>query len=235
MKIKYVVAFALVISVILSFILIFVAKDFFIVKNIVIDKDFSLNNEKFIRYLDIQPDKYVWEYNISDMENRLARQAFLDQYKVNIRYPDTLVIFLRIRKPVAKLIINNKIMFIDKNCVIFSESEDSDNLPLLNFDIKQNLDYGKILEKKYSKIIDILLDLKNKNSNIYRNIESIDISEKKPNLIYFVKYYGNNENIYLKNFINVDLLKKGFVLSLYLKENDIKSSTPYYAGLGFVY
>lgn len=235
MKIRYIVIFALFISIILSFLLILISKEIFIVKNIVIDKDFTLNNEKFIKYLDIQPNKYIWAYDLNDMRIKLSKQIFLDDYDIKKRYPDTLVIFLRIRKPIAKVLTDGRIMFIDKNGVIFTEVEDGSNLPLLNFNIEKELSYGKILEKKYTKIIDILLDLKNKNSNIYKNIESIDIVENNDNLKYYVQYRGINENIYLKNFINVDLLKRGFVLSLYLKENNIERKNPYYAGLGFVY
>ncbi len=235
MKIRYILLFALLVAILISFLLILFSKEFFIVKNIVIDKDFNVNNEKFIHYLGIQANRYIWEYNVREMEGKLAKQVYLENFYIKKQYPDTLFIFLRIRKPIARLLIDKEVMFIDKNGFVFKESEESKDLPLLTYHIKEYLNYGTIVPSKYSKIIDILLDLKKKNSNIYKNIEEVNIIEESSNIKYFVKYRGINNNIYLKNFINVDLLKKGFVFSLYLQEVNIEVNRPYFAGLGFVY
>lgn len=234
MKVRYILLFVFF-MIIISFIFFIYGKKIFIVRNIVIDKDFNVNNEKFIKYLGIEPNKYIWQYDIVMMGKKLARQLYLYDFFIKKRYPDTLVIFLRIRKPIARVLVDNRIMFIDKKGMIFNEAEDNQDLPLLIYNIKEDLDYGIILSSKYIKIIEILVDLKDKNSNIYKNISEISIVEEKKSIKYFVKYKGINSNLYLKNFINVDLLKRGFVFFLYLKENNIESNNTYFAGLGFVY
>ena len=221
--------------ILLVLLVIYFGKDIFIVKNVNIEKNFNIDNKKLLEYLGITRDKFIWSYNTSEMENKLSKDINLSYYKVTANYPDSIIIKLYIREPVANISgYNGKVYFIDDKGAVFSKYDINYHIPLIIFN--KNISLGHNTQNGIIEVVNNLRVLKNGNKGLYDSISQIEIKLKNDGLCDFVVNYKTiNNRIYLKNSINVDLLKRGLVCALYLAENGLSGRDVQYSGAGFVF
>jgi cell division septal protein FtsQ len=237
MKNKYwilTIGIIIVITMIIS--VLFIVNTFFRVRYIEVEKNFDINKEKLFEYLDIKKDKLIFNYDTKLMEEKLSRHYYLSFYKVTKIYPDKLKIEVKMKAPVAKIAGKNGIIFfIDERGIVFQKYGIPFDTPLIIYNSTEIKD-GMRLNQNIKNVFEVIIYLKDKNRNVYDGISSIEICEKSNDLCdYIVNYRTNNNNFYLKNVINVDLLKEGLVCSLFLSEHSITNKSLNYTGSGFAY
>lgn len=223
------------ISVALAGLLFYGAMKFCVVTKVELNKDFQVNVTKLYKFLDIQEGKFVWEYNPYKMRAKLATQTYLDEYDIKVKWPNSIYIYMRIRVPVARLVnADGSVGFIDKNALVFKESNYVGHLPLINANKKSDDD--KKANQMYGRLVGILGDLKSRETNVYNAISQIDIVEYgKSNVHYIVSFTDTNKKVYLKNQLNSELLKEGLVTAMFLEGTGSSVNTAFYSGIGFVY
>jgi hypothetical protein len=232
---RYLVPTVIFFSVLILAAAVFFAKDAFIVKNVNIEKNFPVNNRKLLEYLGINRNRFIWNYDIGEMETKLSKDKNLAYYKIEKKYPDSIEITLHVRTPLANISgTNGLVFFIDSEGAIFNKYDINYHIPLIIFNKNINLSFNS-----HNGIADVLNNLNNLKENekkLYDSITQIEIYEKNDGLSDFIVNYRTiNNRIYLKNSINVDLLKKGLVCALYLTECGLNDRDIEYSGAGFVF
>ena len=213
----------------------FLGRSIFLVKHIEIKKDFNLNKNKLLKSLKIYPLRSIWQYSIKEMDNELSKHVYLKEYKIRKRYPDTLVIKMKIRKPIAKIVgEKGNIYYIDEQGIVFSGAQDNNN-PLLLFDIHEKIRNGIEIKGKYKEIIDQLFYLKTDHFDLYNSISQIEINNNKFNRLEYILYFKTmNQKIYLKNKIDVDSINKALSCDLFVKNRYNASEKLLFTGNGFI-
>ena len=85
-------------------------------------------------------------------------------------------------------------------------------------------------------LVNVLTELKSRYPDIYQSVSQVDVAEYgKIDVHYIISYSGINKKTYLKNQINVDLVREGLVTALFLQGTDSQVNTAFYSGIGFVY
>ena len=173
--------------------------------------------------------------DVEEMNNELSKHVYLNEYKINKKYPSTLVITMKIRKPVANVVgQKGNIYYIDKEGVIFMESNNS-NTPLLIYDIRDNIKYGVEIKGKYKEIIDQLVYLKTNYLDLYNSISQIEIFNNQLNILDYILYFRTmNQKIYLKNQIDVDSINRALSCVLFIKEKYSYAEKLLFTGNGFI-
>jgi len=238
MKSKTVIFLSIIIIIFIGILFfLFMGRSFFLVKHIEIKKDFNIDKNKLLSFLKIYPLRSIWEYNIEKMNNELSKHIYLKEYKINRKYPDTLVINMKIRKPIAKIVgSNGKIYYIDEQGIVFKEADNNIlNIPLLIFNIRNNIKYGVRIKGKYKEIIALLTHLKLKQLDLYNSLSQIELYENKLNGVDYILYFKTmSQKVYLKNKINVDSINRALTCVLLLKRKDYNNSSLLFTGSGFV-
>ena len=65
--------------------------------------------------------------------------------------------------------------------------------------------------------------------------EAMQVPPAYHDIHYIISYSGINKKTYLKNQINVDLVREGLVTALFLEGTASPVNTAFYSGIGFVY
>ncbi|HOV14350.1 MAG TPA: FtsQ-type POTRA domain-containing protein [Spirochaetota bacterium] len=205
----------------------------FKLKKIEIEKNFTVDNNKIINYLGIDFNHFIFFYNINDIEEKIENLPNIRDFSVQKKLPDTLKISIYRIMPIAKTVDqNNLILFLDQSGKVLKDFSTDMKIPLIICDDRENLEKNINIRE----VIEILTELKKSNNKVYEQVEKIEIKEKNRLLCsYFVNYYTINQNLYLKNFINVDLLREGYLASLFIKENNYYPDKIIYNSLGFVF
>lgn len=227
----------IVISLSIAALLYYVSAKFCVVSKIELNKDFNVDTEKLYDFLDIEDGKFIWEYSSAKLNDKLATQTYLDEYNVKIKFPNTISIYMRIRVPVARIVMpDSTVAYADKNGLVFKESNYSGHLPLIIISKKSTIFTDKKLSAMPMKLVNVLTELKNRYPDIYNSVSQVDVAEYgKIDIHYIISYSGINKKTYLKNQINVDLIREGLVTALFLQGTDSQVNTAFYSGIGFVY
>lgn len=234
---KIIILSILILFFVIILILLFLGKSIFLVKNIEINKDFDIDKKKLLNVMGIYPLRSILEYNINDMENELSKYAYLKEYNVSKKYPNTLLIKMKIRKPLAKVVgMKGNIFYIDEQGVIFKEVDNNFlNYPVLLFNIHDNIKYGVKIIGKYKDIIDELSFLQGKYPELFESISQIEIIDNKMNNVDYILYFKTmKQKIYLKNKIDVDSIIKALSCVLLLNNKEYASDMIMYTGNGFL-
>jgi|GEM_PF-1582787 len=235
-KLKVFFIIFIFISIFLIFLFFTLGNSFFKVKSVEIYKDFVIDNNKIIRYLNIYPAKPIWKYNIRKMNEKLSILYYLKEFEIKKKYPNTLIIKLIVRQPIARIVgKEGKIFLLDINRVIFQEVNNKNNdLPLILINSSDFFKNGIIIDIKYSDLLNVLYKLKKDNIKIYNSISQISCEVTNSNLNYSLMFRTFNQRIHLKNSINVDSIKKGLSCILYLSEKGYFDVDLIYNKNGFV-
>ncbi|MCG8571837.1 MAG: FtsQ-type POTRA domain-containing protein [Spirochaetes bacterium] len=215
----------------------FFMKDMFLIKKVEVKKDFLLDQNNFIDYLGITSERYIWEYKIKELEEKIAVIPFIDKYEVSKKYPAKLVINLEIRQPILRIQKENgEILFVDSKGVVFQKSKNNGFYPVLICDINNDIKKGFRLTGKYKEIISLFSNLKKKDAKIFESISQVEISkENHENYHYKVYFRTINTPLYLKNSINVEKLIKGISSILLLEEFNIEFNSLFDNQIGIFY
>ena len=207
----------------------FVGKYIVTLKYVKFEADFDLDKKKLLQYLEIESDKGVLNYNVDSMKEKLSKLLYLKSYDVYLRNPNTLVINLQIRRPVAKVVgENNNLYFIDETGFVYREVQnDYEKTPTLIFSGgADKIKIGVIISGKYKNLLYELTLLKSNYSDIYDSISQFEVfGDAKDDVIYKIYFKTINHCIYLKNIINVDCISKGLAGAMYfdkINRNDKK-------------
>ncbi len=235
--------FTFFISFILIAVVILISLAFFIpfkLKNVTIKKinhDFYINNDRFLEYLNIKPGFSIWSYKTNLIKEKINKLYYISDANVYKRFPNSIVIELKIREPIAKITGNDsEIYLIDRSGYIYRDAFKSfQNIPVIIYEKNENIKPGIVLTGDYMEILDLLDKLKKEFQNIYSSLSQIEINLNKYfGVNYVINYKTYNYRIYLKNFINVDSIKRGLALVIYLNNKGYDNGKAYYAENGFV-
>src|SRR4030042_5401568 len=97
------IPFILIIIIILIFLAFFIP---FKLKNVTIKKinyDFYINNDKFLEYLNIKPGFSIWSYKTDLIKENINKLYYISNSNVYKKFPNSIVIELKIRDPIAKI------------------------------------------------------------------------------------------------------------------------------------
>ncbi len=221
----YLILIVFFIFIIMFFlILLFSYNSIFTLKNIEISKDFDFNNEKIINFLELYPLKLIWTYDKNILFGRLSKLYYLENYKIDIIYPNTIRLELKIRKPVSRIVgSNGKILVIDKFGVIFRLADENDNIPVLIYKKRNNINLGIKFKDKYLNLLEVLNNIKDNYEDIYSSISQIDIFNDDFVFDYSISYKTLQQRLYLKNQINVDSLRRGLACVLILEKRGLNT------------
>lgn len=235
---KNIVVFIVAISLVFIFTVIGTVVFFnvFKVTKIEVTKNFDIDNNKLVKYLGIKLNKFIFSYNLNDVGNRIERLPNIREFSIKRRLPDTLIIEVYRIIPVARIIYNSEILYVDQSGKVLEKLNIKDDIPLIIADRKFDSNETIENDEMINNVIDILWKLKNENKKIYNSILKITIREKnKPYPEYYVNYSMIDSNIYLKKLINVDLLREGYAVSLYIKENNYSPDKIRYNTVGYAF
>ena len=232
-----VVFLIVVISMSIAALLYYASAKFCVVSKIELNKDFNVDTERLYDFLDIEDGKFIWEYSAAKLNDKLATQTYLDEYNVKIKFPNTISIYMRIRVPIARIVMpDSTVAYADKNGLVFKESNYSGHLPLIIISKKSTILTDKKLNPMPLNLVNVLTELKSRYPDIYNSVSQVDVAEYgKVDVHYNISYSGINKKTYLKNQINVDLVREGLVTALFLQGTDSPVNTAFYSGIGFVY
>ena len=139
----------IIIGIILVSFLGFVFLGYYILtlKNVKFYADFDVDKNKLFEYLEIKKDKSILSYDTGLMKEKLSKLLYLKNYDVSMKFPNTLVIFLKARKPLAKVIgIDNKLYFIDESGMVYKEAlNDFEKNPTIIFEGTDKIKLGVII------------------------------------------------------------------------------------------
>jgi len=158
------------------------------------------------------PSKSIFLINLKEI-NEMVLERFPQLAKVNLKrsFPDTMLIEIEERKPVAIFLQNENIFFIDREGIIFEQVVDvkPQQIIIRNLDATKELKLGeKVIEKELlSKILEI--EFKLKTDLKIESPEILVVSEERLN----VKTSEGWEIYFnLEGDINWQLTKLGAVL-----------------------
>ena len=218
-------------------IIFFAGSSIFIVKNVEISKNFKIDKEKILQYLEIYPLRPIWKYNTAIMQEKMSKHFYLEEYKIYKKYPNTLAIEIKIRKPIAKIVgADGEIYVVDKEGIIFRRILKRDNIyPLIMLEEREKIKIGIKIKGVYRNIIDILSTCKKEAPDLYNAISQIEIAiNKKYGVDCVINYRTFYQQIYLKNRIDVDGIRRGLSCILYMENSNQYYKKLLYTGKGFV-
>ena len=216
----------------------FSGRSIFTVKNVEISKDFEIDREKIIEYLEIYPQRLIWKYDTKLMEQRMSKQFFLEEYRIFKKYPNTIAIKIKIRKPIAKTVgYNSRIYVIDKDGIVFRQAHQKDSIyPLLLYSEREKIKSGIQISGVYKNVIDVLYNLRKTSPDIYNGISQIEIFNSVGyGLNYIINYKTLYQRIYLKNKIDVNSIRRGLSCILFLEDTNYSVKKLLYTGNGFIF
>jgi cell division septal protein FtsQ len=222
----------------------------FTVKNVIVESNFNVDENDIVRYLDIEVEenRLIWSYDTNLLEKKLFELDYFYKYSIVKKYPDTIIIEINVRVPIATIIDGEGVVsFIDTNNVIFKMYSVDTLLPLIVYN-GDSLFENKFIENEFTSntkeinvtndllknIVRILSNLNISNRKVFDNISQIEISEKRNELIYSISFRNRENNIYFKDYIKYNLIIDSFISLLFLSESGINNNI-YYTGNGFVY
>ncbi len=205
----------------------------FKLKKVEIEKNFDMDNRKITKYLNLEIGQFLFSYNIKNMEEKLEILPSIRDFSVKLELPDTIKISIFKIMPIAMSIdSNDTIYYLDQSGKALKDLVIKTKVPLIITDNKRESEKNNNLQH----VIKVLAELKKTNTNIYEKIEKIEIKEtNRPLCDYFVNYWTIEQVFYLKNILNVDLLREGFLVSLYIDENNFNPKRITYNSFGFIF
>ena len=216
----------------------------FTVKNIIVKNNFDIDGNHIVKYLNIEENRLIWSYDTALLEETLLSLDYFHKYSIEKKYPDTLIIEIEVRDPIATIIDDSGVVsFIDTNNVIFQKYNIDTLLPLIVYNGDSLFETEFIGDTKRAKttndllknVVRILSNLSISNRDIFNNISQIELLEKKDELLYSIYFRNNGNRVYFKDYISYNLIVDSFISSLFLLESGINRSNIYYTGSGFVY
>jgi hypothetical protein len=211
-------------------------RSLFVVSNVEISNNFRMDKNKVIDLLGIYPLRSIWKYDTGEMEERLSKQFFLQEFRVEKRYPNTLFIKMLVRQPVAKIAgMNGEIFVIDGEGVIFRKASNNDSIyPLLIMTESEKLGPGVKFIGTNKDMIDSLTEIKKNDMGLYDSlaqIEIIKINDLRKEIV--INYRTFEKRLYLENSFDLASVKKGLASVLYLDEINYDYNKLFYTGTGF--
>ena len=219
-KVYLIVSACLFLFALFSLLGLLVFKDYFRVTRIEIEKDFEADNRQLLNSLGLKTGYYIWQYDTGEINRVLQNHVFFDQYRVEKIYPGRIKISLSARVPVARIAGKNGILyFLDKRGLIYAGSNYRGYLPLVTAAWQDEIKNGSRLPAGYRDLATAFSSMRETDTAIYESISQVDLIEANSRGIkYAVNYRTLNHRIYLKNKINVEIIKKGLSASLLVNE-----------------
>lgn len=165
---------------------ILLSSSIFKVKQIDVKGNKECTKQEIINDLGFCLDKNIFRNKTGDIKDKLMENSYIDKVEITRKLPDKLIVNIKERKPIA-LLRNN-----GKNCLI----DDKGNFLKKVVDLDENkdkvvvdVDYYINKEKKigfknehHGKRLFYLLECL-KKSNVYKQIDKVDLMEKEDILI----------------------------------------------------
>jgi len=137
-------------------------------------KEFCLKN-----YSCLHPN--ILRLNFTGLKKALLENPKIEKVMVQRKFPQNIVIKVKLRKPVAKILIKSSLFGVDENLVAFKMKNGQD-LPLITG--LENLKTGKSLENTLLKeALLIIAKIKDYKIELLHNIWRIDLSNQYDILI----------------------------------------------------
>ena len=158
--------------------------DTFFLKNIIVDGNQRVQNDKLVSVLDIGYDQLIFTVNINRLSQKLMGEPMIEYAVVRRVLPDTLVINVRERKPFLWLKYYGKYYEVDFSGVVLQEKElvEIPEKPIINgaARIKGGIVLGaQIQEPRVVKAIDIMHIVNESDISAVFHIDQINIRNMK--------------------------------------------------------
>ena len=186
----------------------------FKIKDIEIFEDkTNINNsvkETIENDLTIFKNKNIFLLDKSQIEKKITDNSWISNFSIKKKYPSKLIVNLKKTEPIAKIIVDNEILYIGSNFKLIKSKTQFDNLPNIfgkpKIDEFKNLiTYLNLSSLSYGEISDIYFlksgrwNLKIQNNNIIVKLPRENILDS----LNLVKKILNNKNIITKNTIDL--------------------------------
>jgi hypothetical protein len=237
-RLAVIIAILLFLTISILSIRMLLGKTVFQLRSVEIARDFPVDREKLISFLEIYPARPLWSYNLRKMKKQMSSQLFLFNYEITRRYPDTLVIQLTVRKAIARTIgADGEILLIDREGIIFKKARhQGKDLPLITFDKQSKIKRGIRISGKSFNIVDILADCADNYPNVYRGISQVSSRQTPEGVFWYeVEYRTHPQKVVIQNTINVETVVKGLVGTLYMDRQASGSDILVVTENGFAY
>lgn len=153
----------------------------FNIKDIQIKGNKQVEYEKIVSYLRLNNEKNIFMNSTKEMEARLKENPYIDEVTVEKKFPNSLEIDIKERKPVAILKSGNTYCYMDKKgelLEVISKVNDRSIIVNIPYSIKENKEIKFKNEEIEKRILYLLecIDKKSLSQKIYSiELENADI------------------------------------------------------------
>ena len=160
--------------------------------------------------LTIFKNQNIFLLDKSQIEKKITDNSWISNFSIQKKYPSKLIVNLKKTEPIAKIIVDNEILYIGSNFKLIKSKTQFDDLPNIFGkpkidDFKNLITYLNLSSFSYNEISDIYFlksgrwNLKIQNNNIIVKLPRENILDS----LNLVKKILNNKNIITKNTIDL--------------------------------
>lgn len=177
----------LIILVIIA-IIIFLASDFFNIKEIIVENNEFVSKEEIISLSQISNDKNIFEINKNIIKNNIKQNSYIENITIKRKLPNKLVLNIEERKVKYMIQLGEAYIYINNQGYILDISNERKDKPILlgiKTDVSQFKKGNRLISDDLKKldIVNRIYEVSN-NNEILALISKIDISDSKNYTLY---------------------------------------------------
>ncbi len=189
-------------------------KERFLVDEVLLTADFKFDKASLMKRLEIEDGLYLWQYSKSRLVSILDDFYFIDDYTITRKYPATMSIDLKKRKPIARLAgRDGEVFFVDRRGAIFYSSRIKQQLPMIFIENQRLVVAGKKLGGRYKELLEFISELSVNHRVLYEQLSQMSALFDSSRMIYRLDFRTINKSITLKKKLNVENLVESLVVA----------------------
>ena len=205
--IKRIIKWTSLIVIIIAGIIFTLTSPIFNIKNIEVEDNVALSEEKIISLSRLKKDENIFRFLISDIEKYLKEEPYVESATIERKLPDTVLIKVKERNRDFCFKFLNEYAYINNQGYILEIAEDSLNLPVIEGleTPEEDIKAGNRLNNNDLKKLEVAIEIMSiaKENEIDSKITGIDISDKNEYILYLAEekktaYLGNGSNLTTK-------------------------------------
>lgn len=177
----------LIVLVIIA-IIIFLASDFFNIKEIIVENNEFVSKEEIISLSQISNDKNIFEINKNIIKNNIKQNSYIENITIKRKFPNKLVLNIEERKVKYMIQLGEAYIYINNQGYMLDISNEKKDKPILlgiKTDVSQFKKGNRLISVDLKKldIVNRIYEVSN-NNEILALISKIDISDSKNYTLY---------------------------------------------------
>ena len=215
--IKRIIKWTSLIVIIIAGIIFTLTSPIFNIKNIEVEDNVALSEEKIISLSRLKKDENIFRFLISDIEKYLKEEPYVESATIERKLPDTVLIKVKERNRDFCFKFLNEYAYINNQGYILEIAEDSLNLPVIEGleTPEEDIKAGNRLNNNDLKKLEVAIEIMSiaKENEIDSKITGIDISDKNEYILYLAEekktaYLGNGSNLTTKILYIKEIMEK---------------------------